>query len=249
MRVTRIYVLCDPDTGEVRYVGKTAMRLCNRLAKHMEANPKVYSGRWIGKLKAEGKRPIIRCIEEVGDNWAERECYWIAYYRSQGCQLTNVSPGGDGHNGHVTAISTRRKLSNARKGKKLPPDVIRKISESQKGKVITQEQRAKISASLKGRKRPREIAEKVAAIMRGKKKRPMTPEQKALISARNKGRKPTAEERAKMSAANRGKPKSEEHRRKLSEAAMNRVLSPERKKALSEAATLRNIRRKMNGHW
>jgi len=249
MKVTSIYVLCDPDSGEVRYVGKTTMRLCNRLAKHMEANPKTYCGRWIQTLKDEGKRPAIRCIEEAGDNWAERECYWIQHFRQLGCRLTNLSLGGDGHNGFVTAESTRKKISAALKGKKRPPEVRKKISDAQKGRIITREQRDKISFSLKGRKRSAEVIARVAAAMRGKRKRPMSQEQKALISARNKGRKLTPEQKASLSAANLGIPKSEDHRRKLSEAAKNRVLTPERKKAMSEAAILRNINRKINGHW
>src|SRR5579885_2077435 len=118
MPVTTIYVLCDPDTGEIRYVGKTVMRLCNRLAKHMEATPKTHSGRWIQVLKTQGKRPIIAYLDEAKHDWAERERFWIAHLRAIGCRLTNTSPGGDG--AHAVAESTRKLLSAIHKGKPRP---------------------------------------------------------------------------------------------------------------------------------
>lgn len=222
MAITRIYVLMHPGTGEVRYVGKTTMRLCNRLAKHMECDMSTHSGRWINTLKEDGRRPIIICIEEAGENWADRERHWIRVYRNAGCRLTNLSLGGDGHNGFITSENTRKKLSLALKGRQRPPEVVRKMCASQKGRIITPEHRAKISATLKGRKLSPEHKAKSLAALKRRKKWVVTPEMREKISKANKGRKQTNEQRARNSASKKGLRKSPEHRKKLSESALLR---------------------------
>lgn len=93
-----IYALLDPDTNEVRYIGKT-----NNLAKRMRGHcgqdlkRASYKSRWIKKLIASGKKPKITVIEECAENnWQVSEKHWIAYYRSIGARLTNQLDGGQG---------------------------------------------------------------------------------------------------------------------------------------------------------
>jgi hypothetical protein len=97
-QMTRIYVLRDPRTNEVRYVGKTVKKLHFRLAGHIYSSKtaKTYRDNWIASLLAAGLRPIIEQIDSAGDDWAEREQYWIAHYRSAGARLANHTDGGEG---------------------------------------------------------------------------------------------------------------------------------------------------------
>ena len=90
---------------------------------------------------------------------------------------------------------TRKKMSEARKGKKRKPfteEHRRKISEANKGRTFTEEWRRNISESCKGRHHSEETCKK--------------------ISDAKKGR----------TTWSKGKHLSEEHRRKLSEAAKRR---------------------------
>lgn len=97
--MVKIYALTDPRDGRVRYVGKTVKPLEKRRLRHVSD---IRCGRgsrprrkWIGELLDEGLDPEIGLIEECDeDTWAERERFWIAYYRAYGNGLTNVQPGG-----------------------------------------------------------------------------------------------------------------------------------------------------------
>lgn len=91
-----IYALLDPETNEIRYIGKTD-NPSERLKNHLNEQGKWHRINWIKSLKKRGLKPIMQIIEEVveGTNWEEREKYWIAYYRHIGTNLTNGSDGGD----------------------------------------------------------------------------------------------------------------------------------------------------------
>ncbi len=107
-----IYKLIDPETNEVRYVGKTIQKLSNRLASHISVSKKDtkkdYCHCWIKSLLFKGLSPIIKLIEETSD--INRECYWINYYKGI-TKLTNFSDGGE--------------LGNVGKNWKLNPDKIK----------------------------------------------------------------------------------------------------------------------------
>ena len=72
--------------------------------------------------------------------------------------LLNRTAGGEGTNGYILSEETRRKLSEAQKGKKMSEESKRKMSEAHKGiknpnfgKPHSKEHRRKISESGKGR--------------------------------------------------------------------------------------------------
>lgn len=244
MKRTTIYVLKCPKTDAVRYVGKTTMRLCARLAGHMRCNPNTRSGRWCGVLTAQGLRPTILAIEVVptGGDWAERERHWIRHYRSLGAKLTNVSEGGDGHNGFFTAESTREKLSTAGRKRRLGPEFAAKLSAAFKGRVITPEARAKIAAALRGRPLSAEQRDAISRANKGRRLTVLSPAARQKISERAKARGPLApEHRAALSAAMRGMPgraHSAETRKKIGEAQRGKKrgpLSDEHKAKISAA--------------
>jgi len=102
MDKTHIYVLKDPTTNEVRYVGK-ANHPKKRYSKHIRDverhDPTSHKHFWIRKLLRNNQKPLLEVIETIDmSEWKERECYWIGKYRSEGIRLTNSTDGGDGAN-------------------------------------------------------------------------------------------------------------------------------------------------------
>lgn len=88
-----IYGLCDPVSGELRYIGK-ANDPQKRLKSHMRdcrhrATP-VYC--WIRSLD---ERPALVVLEADCLDWKEAERRWIAKARAEGVRLLNLADGGD----------------------------------------------------------------------------------------------------------------------------------------------------------
>lgn len=88
----KIYVLIDPITNRIRYVGMTKLTLKHRLYLHLKEKPKItHKSHWIQSLKRNNKEPIIVQIDS-SDNLEElskKEIYWIQYYLKQNEKLTN----------------------------------------------------------------------------------------------------------------------------------------------------------------
>lgn len=99
----KIYVLKDPDSGEIRYVGKTIQKLKYRLASHYcrqrnykQSNSFNHTEAWVSSLRNQGKKPTIELLEEVEfEYWIDKERYYIQYFKDLGFNLTNHSVGGD----------------------------------------------------------------------------------------------------------------------------------------------------------
>ena len=112
--------------------------------------------------------------------------------------LHNRTNGGDGVSGAVVSDETRRKMSEALKGKPRSKEIRRKISEAHKGKTHSEKSRRNMSESQKGKT--------------------FSEETKRKLSEAKKGKTHSEETKAKMSEAHKGKTNSEESKRKLSEA-------------------------------
>lgn len=94
-----IYALLDPSTNEIRYIGKTnnpEHRMGQHLWDSKTHRKHCHNHRWINALMESGITPEMKIIEECGDNWQDRERFWIKYYRDIGVKLTNVTDGGEG---------------------------------------------------------------------------------------------------------------------------------------------------------
>ncbi|CAK0748528.1 hypothetical protein CCP3SC5AM1_1520005 [Gammaproteobacteria bacterium] len=96
-----IYTLKDPETNEIRYVGKSnENRIEKRLIEHCQEkrlNHNRHKDNWIRCLLRKKLKPVLEVIEESNtDNWSDREKYWITYYKKIGCSLTNTNEGGEG---------------------------------------------------------------------------------------------------------------------------------------------------------
>ena len=110
---TIIYTLEDPDTGEIRYIGKTVKPLKSRLTGHIYTARKVNNHRcnWIKSIIKRGKKPVIKFLDAC--NWDESqslETYWIFQFKSWGYSLVNATDGGEGNLGLKLSKERKYKL-------------------------------------------------------------------------------------------------------------------------------------------
>lgn len=158
---TFIYALKEPDTGEIRYIGKAnepnkrfVFHICNR------EKEKCHRANWISFLMGQNKKPVLEILDEVPvEHWQQWEVAWIEFFRGQGCNLVNNTPGGEGLGSGELHPSFGRPAPN--KGKKtgkpawnrgLSPslETRKKQSESHVGKVLSLDTRRKMSQTHQG---------------------------------------------------------------------------------------------------
>lgn len=84
-----VYVLADPDTGDVFYVGETN-NFERRREQHLAGSDQL-SGYKVKLLKAEGKAPIVKAIEHCHSDEAAlmAEISWIRHFLGVGAPLLN----------------------------------------------------------------------------------------------------------------------------------------------------------------
>lgn len=169
MNTTNIYILIDPETNTVRYVGK-ANNIKQRYKAHLNKARKhqIHKKNWIESLKKKGLKPIVDIIDIVPiHEWIFWETYWISQFKAWGFNLINYTNGGEGctfgnqtsfkkgHKlgvGRVVSQETLNKMSLNRKGQKMSEEAKKKNSIFRKGKVppymkngITEDQRKRMS--------------------------------------------------------------------------------------------------------
>lgn len=162
-----IYVLTDPITKQVRYVGCCyTYRKSTRMWQHKHPDTEDSNKDkkdWIKGLQAINKNPIMEVIEEVSDtNWEERERFWIGYYKDCRIDLLNKTEGGAGSPGHKASeetlikmrayrpsIETREKISKAHIGKKMSDEAKKNLSLAKKGKPLTHAQITGIKLAIR----------------------------------------------------------------------------------------------------
>ena len=157
--MTNIYTLSDPDTKEIRYVGKTVKSLEERLNNHVQETrmngygKRTYKNNWIKGLLLIGKLPVVEALDIVDDTQgSDVEIYWIAQVKAWGFRLTNMTAGGDGNNNQVFTEESRRKRSLMRTGYKLPQTTKDKIRDKHLGKVVKESTRLKLRLCNLGKK-------------------------------------------------------------------------------------------------
>lgn len=156
-----IYGLCDPDTLELRYVGKTTRDSQVRLKGHLDdarRHPSTRLHYWLRSLTRRGAKPSLLVLERTSSEKPildEAERRWIREMRAAGARLCNLTDGGDGFSsGHTVTATTRRRISRAMRGKTKSAEHREKIAASLRGrktKPCSSETRAKISATRKGK--------------------------------------------------------------------------------------------------
>lgn len=188
MAVVFIYALCDPDTGDVRYIGKST-RINIRPREHLRDKGTTRKCRWIASLS---KPPVLKVLETVlFEAWKEAEKRQIKLHRDAGCDLTNHTDGGDGR---TTFLPEERKAQSDRMKKNMGDPEFRK-------KIFTEYRNNKISISHTGKKHSKEHVDKLPQNQVGYKQSTSAVEKKRISST---GRKQSAEWIAMISENNKG---------------------------------------------
>lgn len=101
LKIPKLYVLKDPTSMEIRYVGITIRPLQERLAGHLNDvrnRPDVnyHKVNWIRKILSENKKPVIELVSEFDtlEEVKQAEIDYIAKYKAL-YKLTNCTIGGD----------------------------------------------------------------------------------------------------------------------------------------------------------
>lgn len=95
---TYIYVLIDPKTNEIRYVGKSVtpeVRLRRHLSEARISNKKSHRLHWLKSLLKNNTKPKMEIIDEIDGEWEWLEEYWICQFKAWGFNLVNGTTGGD----------------------------------------------------------------------------------------------------------------------------------------------------------
>lgn len=168
-----IYSLSDPETNQLRYVGKT-IDLKARMATHLSDRRHVKRNMWIRSMASRGVLPLMEELEVVknsnDEDWQEVERWWIAYLRFIGCDLCNLDSGGIG--GKRRSIETREKIAASHTGKKLTDNHRSAMARAKLGTHRTEATKEKIRSSLTGVPKSESHRLNSALGQRGKKLRP-----------------------------------------------------------------------------
>lgn len=190
-----IYILIDPRDNRLRYVGKT-VNIQNRYDAHCtKQRGNHHRANWLNQLYFLGLKPVMQIIEECNeDTWANREIFWIKYYRDLGCDLVNETNGGEGVTGHSWTPNEKQrlKMSEAKKGKSFTEDHKNKIREANKGKTLSEDHKRKISEATRGKTRDESFRYKLSEANKGEKNphygKPLSAETRQKISDSHKGK-------------------------------------------------------------
>lgn len=137
-----VYGLVDPRSGELRYVGKSSTGL-KRPGQHtlpsvLKVEGHLPKARWARQLLAVGLKPEVEVLErhETAEALADAERHFIAYFRSIGCNLTNLTDGGEGEGpfrGMRHLASSRLKTSLALRGRRHSEAHTEKVAAAKRG--------------------------------------------------------------------------------------------------------------------
>lgn len=188
MKTTFIYVLKDPDSDEIRYVGKSNDPE-GRLTSHLWHAHKTQTRKnnWLQKLLRENKRPKLEILDEVPYvEWPSWEVAYIDFFKTEGCRLVNGTLGGDhlwagelhpwfnkfgpAHPafGRVRSEETKNKIRAAISGEKhhafgksISEAHKNRLSEANRGRIFSEEHRKKLSVSRLGKPLSETAKEKI----------------------------------------------------------------------------------------
>lgn len=170
MLTTFLYTLNCPATGKIKYLGKSNQPFA-RLKSHIRLakQSRSHKNSWILGLRTQGLNPVIEVLDEIPvAEWQFWEREYIRVFRAIGIKLTNGTDGGDGNLGGKASPTTRRKMSDSRKGRTQPVEVREKISAALKGRPRTPEVCERLSISHIGKFHTQRTRDKMSISRTGK---------------------------------------------------------------------------------
>jgi len=151
--MSAVYALIDPRSDQMRYIGK-ALDVEQRDRNHFKQRKCGRSAKdeWLRELHARGLRADMIVLEECtpGES-ADREKYWIARARWRGMPLLNMKHGGQGR--LSTSVETRKRISDAVKGKGHGPEWRAAHAAALRGRKASPETKAKMGRAQMGNQR------------------------------------------------------------------------------------------------
>gem|GEM_PF-4721834 len=155
-----IYCIKSPVTFEIRYIGQSSVGV-KRFNTHLafaKLKNKTPIQKFINKYLSKGIQPLFEVLEYCSeDELNTKEIEFIKYFKSQGCNLLNMTDGGEGAKGRIVSSETRLKMSISHRGKKMSKEHRLKTSLRCKGMIpwnkgfkMPEETVMKISVSMKG---------------------------------------------------------------------------------------------------
>lgn len=232
-----VYTHRKATTGQVFYVGKgTAERAWDRYGRNVYWQRIAAKHGFTVQIESEG-------LLEFEAHAQEREL--IAKLRAEGVRLANLTDGGEGTLN--PSAETRKKISDAHRGKKVSQETRAKMSASLRGKVKSEATREKLRQRVytqETRDKMREsgkacapISEETAAKLRAASRAKWSdPEYRAKVKAGTTGKKRDAAFAAKMSLISRAKaPMTEEEKRQTRQTMLQKWEDPEYRERMSKA--------------
>lgn len=145
-----IYLITNIKNGK-QYVGLTTVGLKKRVACY----------RSLTKNPPKKLTKILQAMRKHGFDNFQFEILQSGFSSYEELQISEIS--------WIAALDTYKNGYNASLGGDLSSQETRKKqSEAQKGRIHSPEARAKIAESLRGRKRPKEVVEKVSKALKGR---------------------------------------------------------------------------------
>lgn len=145
-REVYIYLLSDPITNQIRYVGKTTNPHSRYYEHTRPGNVNhiiTHKNCWIKSLRAKGLKPILEVIDIVSEaEWQFWEEYWICQIKAWGFDLTNMTLGGEGalgvskKNSFKHTEEAKAKIAAKNKAIKKTPEWIARVAEGSKKSIL-----------------------------------------------------------------------------------------------------------------
>ncbi|MDE0323126.1 MAG: NUMOD3 domain-containing DNA-binding protein [Candidatus Poribacteria bacterium] len=211
-----IYKITNTTNGK-SYIGQTINKLEKRINNHFNLNNKRCPALKRAIHKYGRDAFTVEILHEALDIFLDDlEIAEINKHNTIAPHGYNLQSGGNaGSTNRVVSDQTRKKISEAGKGKTHTPESRKKISDAHKGKTLSPETRKKLSEINKGKTLSPEIRKKISDGHKGK---TFTPEHRQKISqAAERREPPSLKTRRKLSKGRKGKTHTPETRKKLSE--------------------------------